>query len=462
MNALTTNTLSGLILIVDDTPTNLDVVCDALSDAGFDVAIATSGERALQQVQREIPDLILLDVMMPGIDGFETCQQLKANSLTKDVPIIFMTALADADSKVRALELGAVDYITKPFQEREVLARVKTHLELRLLTQRLEQEVIQKTEELQASQLQLIQSEKMSTLGNLVAGIAHEVNNPIGFLKGSIDNARDYINDLLAHLDYYRQTYPTPTSEIVDHADDIELDLIYEDLPKVLASMRSATNRIADISTSLRTFSRSDNDNQDTKVLANLHEGIDSTLLMLKYRLKADDRRPEIAIQRLYGDLPEVPCFPGQLNQVFMNLLANAIDAFDEAARQQSYAELAARTPTITIETTLTPDRQFVEIHIRDNAQGMPEPVRQRIFDRSFTTKAVGRGTGLGLAIARQIMVDRHQGSLDVASAPGQGSDFWMRLPMQGQPPTSAPGHQPIERLAPALPHDRPHDLLVH
>ncbi|MBD2552024.1 response regulator [Limnothrix sp. FACHB-708] len=425
-----TNMLSGLILIVDDTPTNLDVVCEALSDAGLEVAIATSGERALQQVQRELPDLILLDVMMPGIDGFETCQRLKADPLTRSVPIIFMTALSDTDSKIRALDLGAADYITKPFQEQEVLARVKTHLQIRSLTKELEQDLDQKNAALQASQLHLIQSEKMSALGNLVAGIAHEINNPIGFLRGSIEHIQDYLEDLMEHLDCYQQTYSEASAQILDHAEDIELDLIREDLPKILDSMKAASHRIAEISTSLRTFSRSDSDNEDAQVLADIHEGLDSTLLILKYRLKASDRRPEILVQKLYGNLPEVPCFPGQLNQVFMNLLANAIDAFDEATHQQSFMELATRQPTITIETLLAPDQQSVEIWIRDNAFGMSEAVQQRIFDWAFTTKGVGRGTGLGLAIARQIVVDRHQGELTVNSTLGEGSSFCLRLPL--------------------------------
>lgn len=200
--------LKGLILIVDDTPTNLEVISEALSQVGYAVAIATSGERALQQVDRRLPDLILLDVMMPGIDGFETCKRLKANPKTCDIPIIFMTALSEVDLKVKGFELGAVDYITKPFQEKEVLMRVKTHLQLSILTKNLEEEVARKTADLQASQLQIIQTEKLSALGNLMAGVAHEINNPVGFLSGNIQPALEYIKDLFGLLDLYQQKYP--------------------------------------------------------------------------------------------------------------------------------------------------------------------------------------------------------------------------------------------------------------
>ncbi|RFP53137.1 MAG: hybrid sensor histidine kinase/response regulator [Limnothrix sp. CACIAM 69d] len=420
------NMVTGLILIVDDIPSNLDVMSDTLSDMGFDVAIATSGERALQQVERKLPDLILLDVMMPGIDGFETCRRLKANSRTADVPVIFMTALSDLNSKVRALDLGAVDYITKPFQEQEVLARVKTHLQLRYLAQTLEQQVAQKTTELKASQMQLIQSEKMSALGQLVAGVAHEINNPISFLNGSINNGRDYVQDLLNHLALYQQYYPSPVSPIQDHANDIDLGYICEDLPQLLNSMQGATDRIKSISTSLRTFSRADT---EYKVSANLHEGIDSTLLILKYRLKANANRPAIEVITDYGEIPPIDCFPGQLNQVFMNILANAIDMFDELAQGRSFKELEVNPQRITISTTLVNDR--VQIAIQDNGKGMSAEVKSRIFDHLFTTKSVGKGTGLGLAIAQQIVVDKHGGSLTVESEPGQGAEFRIQLPIK-------------------------------
>ena len=420
------NVVTGLILIVDDIPSNLDVMSDTLSDMGFDVAIATSGERALQQVERKLPDLILLDVMMPGIDGFETCRRLKANSRTADVPVIFMTALSDLNSKVRALDLGAVDYITKPFQEQEVLARVKTHLQLRYLAQTLEQQVAQKTTELKASQMQLIQSEKMSALGQLVAGVAHEINNPISFLNGSINNGRDYVQDLLNHLALYQQYYPSPVSPIQDHANDIDLEYICEDLPQLLNSMQGATDRIKSISTSLRTFSRADT---EYKVSANLHEGIDSTLLILKYRLKANANRPAIEVITDYGEIPPIDCFPGQLNQVFMNILANAIDMFDELAQGRSFKELEVNPQRITISTTLVSDQ--VQIAIQDNGKGMSAEVKSRIFDHLFTTKSVGKGTGLGLAIAQQIVVDKHGGSLTVESEPGQGAEFRFQLPIK-------------------------------
>lgn len=418
---------TGLILIVDDTPTNIDVIREALESQGFEVAIAISGERALQQVAQEIPDLILLDVMMPGIDGFETCQRLKSLSLIQNVPVIFMTALSDTENKVKALELGAVDYVTKPFETREVLARVRTHLKLHRLTQTLEQEVNKKVSELQRIQMQLVQSEKMSALGNLVAGVAHEINNPIGFLNGSINNAKEYVQDLLDYIALYQQHHPQAASPVQKKAEAIDLEFLTEDLTKLLNSMQGASDRIAGISTSLRNFSRADT---EYTVKANLHEGIDSTLLILKYRLKANEFRPAIEIIKDYGDLPEIHCFPGQLNQVFMNIIANAIDMFDEMAQTQSFAALKTNPQKITIRTTT--DLNQVQIQIGDSGKGITETVRSRIFDHLFTTKGVGKGTGLGLAIARQIVVEKHGGSLEVYSKLGQGTEFCIRLPIVG------------------------------
>ncbi|MGI0486770.1 trifunctional serine/threonine-protein kinase/ATP-binding protein/sensor histidine kinase [Pantanalinema rosaneae CENA516] len=283
-------------------------------------------------------------------------------------------------------------------------------------------------QQLEQSQLQIVQNEKMASLGNLVAGVAHEINNPIGFLNGSINNAKDYVEDLLHQLALYQQHHPQAAAPVQEHAEDVDLEFLTADLPKLLDSMTGATDRIQSISTSLRTFSRAD---AEHKVSANLHDGINSTLLILKYRLKANEYRPAIAVMQNYGDLPEIQCFPGQLNQVFMNILANAIDVFDEMAQQSSFAELQANPQTITIHTTLT-DPNAVEIRIGDNGTGMPETVKARVFDYLFTTKGVGKGTGLGLAIARQIVVEKHGGSLEVQSEVGQGTELLIRLPIAG------------------------------
>lgn len=283
--------------------------------------------------------------------------------------------------------------------------------------------------EVQNAQLQMVQNEKMVSLGNLVAGVAHEINNPIGFLNGSINNAKDYVQDLLGHLALYQQYHPDAATPVQDSAEEIDLKFLGEDLPKLLDSMQGATERIRGISTSLRTFSRAD---VDYKISANIHDGLDSTLLILKYRLKANEQRPEIEVIKQYGELPMIDCFPGQLNQVFMNILANAIDVFDEAARHTTFTELKTNPQTVMIQTTLM-RQNTVEIRIRDNGPGMTDEVKTRVFDHLFTTKEVGKGTGLGLAIARQIVVENHHGRLEVQSQVGQGTEFYIRLPSHAQ-----------------------------
>lgn len=291
-----------------------------------------------------------------------------------------------------------------------------------------EKKLKQALSELSQSQLQLVQNEKMASLGNLVAGVAHEINNPIGFLNGSTKNAIDYVQDLLEHLALYQQQYPHAAEPIQAHAAEIDLKFVIEDLPKLLDSMQGATDRIKSISNSLRTFSRADT---EYKVSANLHEGLDSTLLILKYRLKANEVRPAIEVVKQYDEqLPPIDCFPGQLNQVFMNILANAIDVLDEVAQQSSFAELQANPQVITIQTMLLAEANSVEIRIRDNGMGMTEAVKAKIFNHLFTTKAVGKGTGLGLAIAHQIVTETHGGKLDVQSELGQGSEFRIQLPI--------------------------------
>ena len=431
-------TTKATILVVDDSPANLAVVNEVLTAQGYAVATAINGDRAIKRLASNLPDLILLDVQMPVMDGFEACRIIKANPEMAHIPIIFITALSDGESIAKAFSLGAVDYISKPFQEAELIARVQNHLQLQGMTQTLEQQVAERTQSLETamqqlqnaltqvetSQLQLVQHEKMSTLGNLVAGVGHEINNPLGFVKSNIPEVQRSVADLTACLQRYRQAFPEPGAEVTALLEDLEIDFVLSDLPKMLDSMMLGCDRIENISNSLRTFSRSDD---ESKVQANLHDGLDSTLLILRYRLKANEYRPEIEVVKGYGDLPEISCFSGKLNQVFMNILANAVDMFDEMAQQTTYEDLKGNPQRISITTTT--DSISAKVCIRDNGKGMPEEVRARVFENLFTTKGVGRGTGLGLAIAQQV-VEAHSGKLEVRSELGRGTEFCIHLPI--------------------------------
>ncbi|MEG4350860.1 AAA family ATPase [Microcoleus sp. LAD1_D5] len=281
--------------------------------------------------------------------------------------------------------------------------------------------------ELQQAQLQLIQGEKMSSLGNLVAGVAHEINNPVGFIAGNINEATAAVADLISHLQLYQEEVLAPSSKIEQDAEDIDLEYLIQDLPKMLSSMKVGCDRIRNISTSLRTFSRADTSH---KVSANIHEGIDSTLMILQHRLKGNQERPAIKVVKNYGNIPKVKCYLGQLNQVFMNVLANAIDCFDESNKGRSFAQIELDPNTITIKTEIDDENQTVVIKMRDNGTGIREEVISRIFDNLFTTKGVGKGTGLGLSISRQIVAETHGGCLSCESVVGEGTEFAIALPL--------------------------------
>ena len=303
--------------------------------------------------------------------------------------------------------------------------------------------------ELRKTQAQLVHTEKMSSLGQLVAGVAHEINNPINFIYGNINPAQHYIADLLNLLQLYQQVYPNPAPMIQAEITKIDLDFVKQDLPQLLRSLQMGADRIRQIVLSLRNFSRLDEAEMKE---VDIHEGIDNTLLILQNRLKGNAKCPEIQLIKQYGDLPLVECYAGQLNQVFMNILSNAIDALEEhqsqrakgdsqksgfalinlnskrTRKQQSSSELNVQ-PTIWIQTNLIAGDHAL-IRIRNNGPSIPPEVISRLFDPFFTTKPVGQGTGLGLYISYQIITDKHGGILKCISQPNQGVEFWIEIPI--------------------------------
>ncbi|WP_016949612.1 MASE1 domain-containing protein [Anabaena sp. PCC 7108] len=280
-------------------------------------------------------------------------------------------------------------------------------------------------QELKLNQSQVIQSEKMSSLGQLVAGVAHEINNPVNFIHGNIAHLKQYSEDLLKLVSLYQENHSNNNPKIQKLEKEIDLEFLLADMPKIINSMEIGTRRIRDIVLSLRNFSRLD---EAEFKQVDLHDGIESTLLILQHRLKAKSEQPEIEIIRDYGNLPEVECYAGQLNQVFMNIIANAIDALEESNINLTFQEIKANPNQITIRTKVI-DKQWVEIRIYDNGIGMSEDVKNRIFDPFFTTKPIGKGTGIGMAISYQIITEKHHGKLECSSNIGRGTEFIIQIP---------------------------------
>jgi two-component system, NtrC family, sensor kinase len=292
-------------------------------------------------------------------------------------------------------------------------------------------------QELQRTQAQLVQTEKMSSLGQLVAGIAHEINNPVGFISGNLEHLNYYAHALLRAIALHQQHNSGLPPSAQAELEALDLEFVMDDLPKLLLSMDVGSERIRQIVLSLRNFSRLDE--AEFKAV-NIHEGIDSTLMILQHRLKTHPNRPGIQVLKAYGDLPPVECYAGQLNQVFMNLLANAIDALESACLPRPSGNAHPRPPdwlpTLTISTAVqAADSGFtvdsVVIRISDNGTGMPETVSRRIFEPFFTTKPIGQGTGMGLSISYQIVAEGHGGQLQCWSTPGQGTEFLIQIPLK-------------------------------
>ena len=383
---------------------------------------------ALQRAVELSPTVILQDLILPTVDGMTLVKQFRSHPATAEVPIIMLSTNDEPKTKAEAFAIGVNDYLVKIPDQIELIARVRYHSSAylnreahaaALVAQAHAKELEQALEELRRTQMQLIQTEKLSSLGQMLAGVAHEINNPIGFISGNLTYIDNYVQDLLRVIELYQAANPAPDAELEEYLEEINFEFLQDDLQKMLRSTRMGIERIVQIVLTLRNFSRQDH--SDMK-LSNLHEGMDSTLLILGHRLKQG-----IQVTKYYGEIPAIPCFQAQLNQVFMNIINNAIDALLE--QEQSDKQITIQTLFVPGNPTKTNDLGRVEIRIQDNGPGIPYEVQEKLFEPFFTTKPVGKGTGLGLSICQQI-IRNHHGHLRVVSNLGLGTEFVIQLPV--------------------------------
>jgi len=452
-----------IILVVDDTRLNLMFVTSILEDQ-YRVRQASSGERALELASvTPHPDVILLDVMMPAMDGYEVLQRLRNNPDTREIPVIFVTAMAADDDEERGLALGAVDYMTKPLRPAILLARVRNHVELkqsrdvlRYQNELLESRVTERTAALQRereqladlltqqrelnrrledAQNQLLQSEKMASLGQLAAGVAHELNNPIGFVHSNLGTLEGYLKDIF-EVAQACEAIACSSSNKQDFAaiealkKEKDFDFIQQDIFQLMSESKDGLNRVRKIVQDLKDFSRV---GEADWQISDVHKGLDSTLNIVWNELKY-----KCTVVKHYADnLPPIRCLPSQLNQVFMNLLVNAAHAIETKGE-------------ITLSTRRVDDKT-IQLRFTDNGQGIPPEHLKRIFEPFFTTKPVGKGTGLGLSIAWGI-IGKHHGKIEVSSTIGSGTTFIITLPVAGpvEPPVNPDPQNTTAAVSPA------------
>jgi two-component system, NtrC family, sensor kinase len=414
------------VLLIDDQVIVSEVLRRSLAlESDITFHYCSDPTQAIQTALAIQPTVILQDLIMPDVDGLMLLRWFRQNPQTAHIPMIVLSNKEDAMMKAEAFTSGANDYLIKLPDPIELVARIRYHsqaynnfkaLLANTATAQQQARTLERTlNQLQDTQAQLIQTEKMSGLGQMVAGIAHEINNPVNFIHGNIKHVNAHFDDLFGLIDLYQRHCP-PLDAIAQQAiDQVDLNFITEDLQKAIGSMQTGSGRITAIVKSLRNFARLDQADQKE---VDLHEGIDSTLLLLEYRLGN-----AINVDRQFGDLPKIQCFPAQLNQVFMHLINNAIDALDD--RQQQVPDLQAK---ITIATRVI-DADRVELQISDNGVGIPAEITGQIFNPFFSTKSVDTGKGLGLSICYRV-IQAHSGTIEICSVSGSATTVTVQLPM--------------------------------
>lgn len=413
------------ILIVDDKLENIRFLSDFLSKHNYQVRKAINGQAALTSVKSLPPDLIILDINMPGMGGYEVCQRLKNDPETSIVPVIFLSAGNEVNDKILAFEAGGIDYITKPFNLEEILVRVQTQLKVQQLQKNLRdrnQEIQSMLLELQKTEAALIQKEKLVNASQITAGISHEINNPLSFIVGNLKPASEYSENLITLVALYQKAFPDATPEIKNFIEYIELDFLITDLRRIINSLHTGAERIRSVINAMHIFSRLDE--SGIKPI-NIQESIESVLIILRHQLVLDDGAVKISVVKNYQDTPE---FIGQgnlLNQALLNILQNAIQALESKI---SLVIDSSFHPTIWINLSTT-EQQQIRINIKDNGIGISPENQSHLFEPFFTTKAPGKGVGLGLFTSYQIITEFHKGTLTHHACSEGGSEFIIEIP---------------------------------
>lgn len=409
------------ILVVDDDITTQLLLQDLLESEGHEVLVASHGVEGFAQATQHRPNLMVCDWMMPQLDGLELCRRVKQNPQLEATFLILLTARENLSDRVCGLDAGADDFISKPLETEELLARVRAGLRLNHYHQQLSQSL----QELQTTQSQLIQSEKMSSLGRLVGGIAHEINNPISFIYGNLAHVEDYTQTLSDLVRSLRDDESFSREQFLERLDELDFDFAVEDLESLLCSMKHGSERIREIVTSLQEFSSKDRQGIHD---IDLHHALELSLSMLQPRYTDDNGLRSLDIERQYGELPSVKGHISPINQALFNLLENAIDAL-LARSQQANSAATSWTPKLAIATRAI-DERWVELIISDNGIGIDDQINSKMFDPFFTTKPVGQGKGLGLSVSYQIIVQQHEGQLTYRTSEPDLTHFIVRLPV--------------------------------